>query len=257
MRVALTALLSLVACDASRREATMRVSMYGEPLVEDGIPGHAFVDGWSVDFSRFLVSVSDVAADDTVLDGARLYDLSVRSMGEGHLVGELEVPAGPQDHLEFRIAPATTFVGGNTPDDDRALMLSQGHSIYAEGRATRGDDVIAFAWGFDTQTRYSHCHIDQDLADGDFGEAQMTIHADHLFYDDLDSEEPNIAFDLLAAADTNADGRIEADELAAVDIRSESRYQVGSRDISDLRSFVTAQTRTLGHIDGEGHCETR
>jgi hypothetical protein len=47
---------------------------------------------------------------------------------------------------------------------------------------------------------------------------------------------------------------IDADELRAIDITAEDNYQVGSRDIDNLWDFIEAQTHTLGHIDGEGHC---
>ena len=44
-------------------------------------------------------------------------------------------------------------------------------------------------------------------------------------------------------------------ELAAVDLRPLENYQVGSTDITDLWRFIEQQTTTLGHIDGEGHCD--
>ena len=50
-------------------------------------------------------------------------------------------------------------------------------------------------------------------------------------------------------------------ELAAKDIRSETRYQVGSlRDpdgatVTNLKQYLEVQAGTLGHINGEGHCE--
>ena len=61
--------------------------------------------------------------------------------------------------------------------------------------------------------------------------------------------------DLVAAADADADGVITQVELAALDITTQARYQVGSRDITDLWGYISAQTATVGHIDGEGHCE--
>ena len=36
---------------------------------------------------------------------------------------------------------------------------------------------------------------------------------------------------------------------------AQERYGVGSLPISDLRAFVTHQVGTVGHIDGEGHCD--
>ena len=67
---------------------------------------------------------------------------------------------------------------------------------------------------------------------------------------------PNVAFDLIAASDANADGAVTQEELAAVDITAEARYQVGSHDIKDLWSFIAYQATTVGHINGEGHCES-
>ena len=123
-----------------------------------------------------------------------------------------------------------------------------------EGTATKGGEMVSFSWPFQTDTRYVDCASTAELAEGD-PKSQITIHADHLFYDDLDSEEPNVAFDLVASADTDADGEVTPDELRAVDITGESRYQVGSRNVTDLWSYIEVQTSTVGHIDGEGHCE--
>jgi hypothetical protein len=119
-----------------------------------------------------------------------------------------------------------------------------------------GGEVVTFAWAFDSDTLYSPCEIDTELAADGEASAQITIHADHLFYDDLDSSTPDVAFDLIAASDANADGAVTQEELAAVDITAEARYQVGSHDIKDLWSFIAYQATTVGHINGEGHCES-
>ena len=84
---------------------------------------------------------------------------------------------------------------------------------------------------------------------------QLTIHADHLFYDSLISEEPAVRFDLIASADIDDDGEVTLAELAAVDITGQSNYGVGNRtDIRDLAAFIAAKSASVGHIDGEGHC---
>ena len=84
---------------------------------------------------------------------------------------------------------------------------------------------------------------------------QLTIHGDHLLYDDLFSETPNVAFTLIADADADNDGEVSRAELEAVDLRPLPNYQVGSTDIVDLWHFIEHLTTTLGHIDGEGHCK--
>ncbi len=65
-------------------------------------------------------------------------------------------------------------------------------------------------------------------------------------------------FQLFADADADGNHAITLDELAAVDITGLANYQVGNAtDVTDLAAFVVAQTATLGHIDGEGHCQTQ
>jgi hypothetical protein len=56
-------------------------------------------------------------------------------------------------------------------------------------------------------------------------------------------------------ADADADGEVSQDELAAVGL-AELGYDVGSwSEVTDLEAFIAALTHTLGHIDGEGHCQ--
>ena len=256
--LALTSLFCLASgCDSAEEgEGTLRVSIYGEEFIEDRVPAADVVDGWEIVFSRFLVAVHDVRADGNELPGTWVHDLRSPSGGDGHDVGALMMPAGTVEHLDYRVGPADSAAAGNAAAADVTAMADAGFSVWVEGTATRGSETVTFDWGFATNTKYFDCHTEQSLPDGGEATSQMTIHSDHLFYDDLESEEPNVAFDIIASGDANGDGSVTTEELAAVDITGESRYQVGSRDISDLRGFIAAQTATLGHIDGEGHCET-
>ena len=256
--LALTGLFCLVTgCDSTADgEGTLRVTIYGEEFIEDKVPAADVTDGWEIVFSKFLVAVHDVAADGTALDGHWVWDLRKSSGGNGHEVGTLMMPAGTVEHLDYRVGPAAAGAMGNAAAADVTAMADAGFSVWVVGTATRDAETITFDWGFSTNTRYSDCQTEQALSDGGKATSQMTIHSDHLFYDDLESEEPNVAFDIIAGADADADGAVTAPELAAVDITGESRYQVGSRDITELYGFIAAQTATLGHIDGEGHCET-
>jgi hypothetical protein len=254
--VTFAAVGAMSACEPpDAAQASLRVSIYGEEFIEDKIPAAEVVDGWEIEFSTFLVSVRGIAADGEPVAGAHLFDLTVPSGGEGHEVAEILVPSGLTEHLDYEIAPADSFDGGNAPAAQRSMMASSGYSMYVEGTAAREGETKTFAWGFSNATLYTHCHIDRDLAAGEADSAEITIHADHLFYDDLESEEPNVAFDLLARADVDGDDEVTPAELEGLDITAEARYQVGSRPISDLWGFVAAQTATVGHFDGEGHCD--
>jgi hypothetical protein len=244
-------------CEASSEdgEGTLRVTIYGEEFIEDSIPADDVVDGWTIDFSKFLVAVDSVDAGGEPLTGSFVFDLTLPSGRAGHEVGTLTVPAGIVEHLGYRIGPTTSATAGNAAAPDVDLMTSMGYGMFVEGTATRGGDSVAFAWGFDTDTRYVACETEQAVADGGEATSQITVHADHLFYDDLDLPEPNVAFDLVASGDTSMDSVVTPDELQGVDITGEANYGVGSRDITDLWGFISQQTTTVGHIDGEGHCE--
>lgn len=135
-------------------------------------------------------------------------------------------------------------------------MADNRWSVLVEGTASKDAASIAFAWGVGSSTEYSHCEVAEPVPDGGEATTVITIHADHLFADDLDSEEPNIAFELVAASDADMDGTVTAEELRARDISQESRYQVGNlEEITNLWDFMTVLAGRLGHIDGEGHCE--
>lgn len=247
--------LSLAACAEDPGQATLRVTAYGEEFIEDRIPADVLVDGWEIDFHRFLVAISEVEAEGEPLAGAFVIDLTQASGGDGHALGTVMLPAEGSPHLAFRVAPVSEATPVSATDDDVSTLVDAGASLWVEGQATKAGQTVSFAWPFTTDTRYVECHSTAVLAEGQEAHSQLTIHADHLFYDDLDSEEPNVAFDLVAAADADMNGEVTAEELGALDITGESRYQVGSRDITDLWGFIAAQTGTLGHIDGEGHCE--
>ncbi len=253
--------LSWLACEAPR--SRLEVSIYGESFIEDEIPAEEVSDGWRVQFDRFLVSVAEVTvargheAPDVAMTEARVFDLAKSSDSAGYVVVDQEVPAGIYDHLEYRIAPpaAGKATVGNAAEADLQLLLDRGASVYVEGTAEKDGQTKHFAWAFDTDARYSHCDTTIDAKSGETGAAQLTIHGDHLLYDDLFSETPNVAFQLIADADANQDGEITQAELQAMDLRTQARYQVGSTGITDLWRFIRFQTTSVGHIDGEGHCE--
>lgn len=243
------------ACDTDDEQTSLRIAAYGEEYVEDLIPAADVVDGWEIELSRMLVVLSDVEADGVALPGSYVVDLRTSSMGQGHALGELMLPSGDAPHLAYRIAPVAQAEPVAATAEDVLTMVDEGLSILVEGQATRGGETIAFSWRFATDTRYEECHAASALSAGGEVSSQLTIHADHLFFDDLDSPEPNVAFDLIAQADGNGDGEVTMEEMRAVDITGQARYQVGSREITDLWSFIEAQTTQVGHIDGEGHCE--
>lgn len=230
MRLPLTYLVpSLLCAAACAGEGTVHVTAYGESFIEDGIPAADVEDGWAVDFTHFEVSIRDVTVADTAITVKKTIDLAASSKGKGHELGSATVTADEYTNSSFSIA-----------------------RVEIEGSANKDGETKTFNWVFDAPTSYHECATTTKVpADGE-GTFQITVHADHLLYDSLVSEEPKVLFQALADADTDGDEEITKEELSATDIGA---YDPGSEDgVDDLWAWLVAQTRTLGHVDGEGHC---
>jgi hypothetical protein len=259
-----TGALVLAACSEDAG-AELTVRAWGEEYIEEGIPADEFNDGWAVKYDRFLINLGTVEVGQAGAAPAleepqfQVFDLARASKGEGQLVVAGEVPAGSYSNTQYKIYPADDdSIAGNASDADMKMMQGSKYSVFVSGTATKGGVDKSFAWGFKTSTSYEGCESKGEIAEGRPGAVQVTVHGDHLFYDDLFSEEPMLLFGLIAQADDDGDanGEVSQAELEAVDIRPLANYQVGSTDIVDLWHFIEHQTTTLGHIDGEGHCET-
>jgi hypothetical protein len=245
----------------------LELRIYGEAFIEEGIPADIFVDGWAVSFSSFVVDVRGLAAADRAIDEAFVVDLA-KPGGARYAEGGFElttltgVEAGAIGPVEWALAHdhAHDGINLNADDADTELMHYDAADILVSGIATQGTGAsaaeIAFTWTFASATHYHPCEATGEVPEGGVGVAQLTVHGDHLFFDDLTSDDPNVAFDLIASADTDGDGEVTREELEAVDITGLDRYQTGGQDITDLWGFMAAQAKQVGHIDGEGHCET-
>jgi hypothetical protein len=225
--------LLLTACggedDEPAGQGSIRVRAYGESFIEDGIPSDAVDDDWAIEFNRFDVSFRDIVVAGVALDDPDTVDLAASSNGDGHELGTVAVAAGAHAQPAFGIA-----------------------QVELEGLAERDGVLKTFHWLFAARTNYEHCETTTKVAAGETTTFQITVHADHLFYDSLVSETPQLLFQPIADADNDEDGDITQVELAALDIGA---YDPGNEDIDDLWSFLLAQQRTLGHVDGEGHCD--
>lgn len=273
-----TALIALAGCgdddptETPSGSGTARIEIWGEEYIEQGIPAAEFEDGWSATYSKFLVVVGDVAvADESLGEGATLSGLQLLDLVTPgpHDLGETAALAeGNWRNVSYRVASfaAGTTTHSSATDADAALMEAGGYSVYVEGSSTNGTDTFTFAWGFANTTTYSDC-VDVGggqetsgilVPDGAPVSVQLTIHGDHLFYDDLASGDALLRAQNFADADADADGEVTLAELDAVDLADlpagAGTYGVGAGDVNTLGDFVRASTRTLGHFNGEGHC---
>lgn len=224
--------LAFVATGACKSaSATAVVTAYGEEFIEEGIPAEAVDDAWAISFERFEVTLREIRIDGVELAGTHVVDLSESSRGAGHELGTLE--------LENPGEEAPTFVIAR-------LDIS--------GSARMGDEEKTFSWVFANEVVYDECETTTEPSESERATFQITVHADHLFYDSLVAEEPRLLFQPLADADHDDDGNIEQAELAETDIGA---YDPGSAGgIANLWAFLEAQAATLGHVDGEGHCRS-
>ncbi|MBV1856979.1 MAG: hypothetical protein KUG77_01115 [Nannocystaceae bacterium] len=256
-RLLATAGLFVCACDEpAAGQGTLRITAWGEGFIEQGIPAETFVDGWSVTFDAFLVSVEAVEAEGNSLPGTYVLDLAQPSGGAGHELGLLTVSAGRPARLSWSVSAAVEDAVTDVEDDVLETMVGAGAAVWARGVAIRGTETKTFDWALDIPSRYTDCQVEGPSKGGETSDAVLTVHADHLFYDDLDSQDPHVAFGLIAAADSDGDGAVTLAELKAQSLSGQARYQVGGREIDNLYGFVLAQAGTVGHINGEGHCAT-
>jgi hypothetical protein len=258
----LSALL-VAACGEDYATGTLEVTVYGEDYIEDTIPSDELVDGWTITFDSFVVSIGGPAAQAghdaaEVSDPAfALVDLAQPSGGEGYSLATIaDAPGGIYDHFGYVIRAEPTAIALNVDAAVATAMTTTGTSIWMTGTATDGTTTKTFDWSFDHHLVASHCEADLPL-DGGTLTLQATIHGDHMFLDDAVSDAPNVAFQTLADADAGPtpDGVITLAELDAVLLAGLARYQVGSLPIDNLGDFIRHMATTLPHANGEGHCD--
>ena len=263
--------LGLVACSSGQGNVTF--TAYGEDFIEKEIPAAAFEDGWSVRYDKFLVKLGElkvanregeVAAEQAP---AKVYD--VHRPGPVNVASFTDLASEEWDAVSYAIAPAADATAGNADAEDVTRMNTQGWSVYVEGTATKGTVTKRFRWGFPTNTLYERCQNEDigtgvTVPKGGTETVQLTLHGDHLFFDDLQSPEAKMRFDAIAAADSigivGPDGEVTLEELGTVDLTSLPANQYGTGgagSVRTLRDFVTALVRTVGHYRGEGECSPR
>jgi hypothetical protein len=225
--------LCLLGCGQDEDEdgtGQVQAYVYGESFIEEGIPAEEMGDGWSVTFDTFRVQVEDVVVGGVTLPQAGALDISMASDGSGQRLSSAQVPSGDHSGSSYRIT-----------------------RVEVSGQGSKDGVTKTFDWVLDQDTHYTNCETTTSVPDQGSADFQITVHADHLFYDSLVSEEPQVLFQALADADTDGDGAITQEELADTDIGA---YDPGSQGgVDDLWTWLIAQSRTLGHVDGEGHCD--
>jgi hypothetical protein len=276
----------LVACGGNEAGApgSLTVHASGEEAARSGYPvGEgddeiAFADGWTLRFSHVIVSLANFTlatadGDDAQLDADPV--VADLHLGEPDLWQWSDVPAQRWDRVGFEYVPVSDDARNANGVDTDALnvMIDNGYSLLVRATAEKDGREIELEYGFDFEIAHSHCVSGLDETDGVVvpegaaAEAQITVHLDHLFFDNYASDEAALRFDPMAAA-APVDGPLALEHLAAQDNLSDLRdasgqplelaYDPGSAFDpvpQDLRDYVIAAAATTGHFNGEGHCD--
>lgn len=279
LRALLALILVLPACD-SVAPGDVRVTMSGGDGTQRGLPDTLFQDGWSVQFTKYLVSLGDftlTSASGEVRDSRRHVLVDVQK-GDIPLTELTGLPAG-RWNVGFHVSPPradTELADGQVSAADLTMMRERGFSYWVEGRAVKaGVGIFDFRMGFPVDARMVDCINGVDgtqgiiVPEGSRADVEVTIHAEHMFYDRLGTHKGVLLrFDAIAAT-ANSERLITPEGLASqqlTDLKDaqgrELRdaagqpvvYLPGAHDVRTLQEFVTQSIVDQAHLNGGGVC---
>lgn len=279
--LALTVLVTSVAgCnDLDNGKGTVTFTTWGEEFIEDGLPSTVFLDSWSVKYSKFLVVYNHVTiADDNgdvvaKLEHPLVFDMTKKAKGKPKTLASYELEAKAWPNVSYQVGPITDDAepGDLASTDDVTLLQTDQASVHVEGTATSPIGLQkTFNWSFSPATLFEGCHGEQDgkevegvlVTNGGTQEVELTVHGDHMFYDDLQSDEGGPRFQAYADSDIDGDGAVTLAELDLVPLYTipveKGTYGTGALgNVNTLGQYVRTLARTIGHYRGEGSCNSK
>ena len=248
------------------------VRAHGGKEAREGIASSAFVDGFAVRFTHFVLETSEgenasVASDpvlvELVPEPALLYRFPA-------------VATGRWDRVSFKSRAAVAGIRQAAPIEERIVttMVERAYSTYMEGElSSPAGQVYSFALGFPVDVDYMRC----TSGDGTSGvviprngsvETELTWHLTHAFFDSF-AENSSLRAEAWAAAGSGSviDGAALATQnLASLrgldgnlldDTQGVPVIYIppGGANTSTLLDFVLHAR--FGHFNGlEGFCQT-
>ncbi len=278
--IATTAVSSTVACGDDNGKGTVTITTWGESFIEDGLPSDVFPkDHWSVKYSKFLVDYRSVSiADENNNVAAKLnhplvFDMTKKATGNPKTLATFQLEAKAWSNVSYQVGPISDDAkpGDLASDADVTLLKTNQASVHVEGTGTSPDgSTKTFNWSFAPATLFEGCHGEQDgkevdgviVTNGGNQNVELTVHGDHLFYDDLQSEQAVPRFQALADADANQDGEVTLAELDQVPLYTipmdKGTYGTGALgNVNTLGDYERTLSRTIGHYRGEGSCNSK
>jgi hypothetical protein len=268
----------------------LQLAVGGGTALQEGFPHDeggveiAFVDGWSLQFEKYVVVVADVALRNpesgkvvAEFAGPVALDLKAENLPAQDLNVFENVPAVRLD-IAFSFQNATAEVENrNVRPDDLDEMIANGWSYLITGTATKDATTIDFRFGLSVAARYYDCINGKDGTQGIAIESNKRIgafiyaHALHLFWDTLAAGDEDLRFDAFAAV-AGDDGVVTVEELAEQDLTDlrdahgePLRDGQGNRvfyndggmlplDQQNLAAFLNYAARAGVHFNGVGLC---
>lgn len=265
---------------------SLSVKVSGENAAIAGFPSDdngttvSFVDGWSIQFSKFIVSFGGIDVHGT--DGAMGVTSTDKYVADLH-EADAALPtfeglaARHWEHFGFEISPpdATTKIIGSVQDGELQTMIAGKYNYLVQGTATKGAESLTFSFGLASPTKYTDCKygdgaagvaIQSDMT----AEAEITIHAAHIFFDALETETAALRFDAMGAV-SGADMKLDIGEVASQGLATLKDasgmplkdmsgnpvvYNTGSVQLPtpDLLAFMQYSSGRMAHLNGRGPC---
>jgi hypothetical protein len=259
-------IFGLLASGCGAAEGEVSVAVWGEERVSAGYEGTE-TDGWTIRFSSWITSVGEVAlldpqSGDSVAEDPQVWAVELVGRAEPVSLHAVETPEGRWD-VRFSLAPpGATWVGPDTDPAPVANMAQRGAVHRVAGTAVREGLEKRFDWYFDGAVTANLCRNGVDdtvglsVSPGGTSDLQVTLHADHLLWDQLGTEEANLRFQALADADLNADGEVDEEELRARSTQ-DAGYETSGLDLPDLWSYLRFSLAQSVHLNGDGLCQIR
>ncbi|MDX9722583.1 MAG: hypothetical protein RBU37_17685 [Myxococcota bacterium] len=268
----------------------LSIAVGGGAAVREGFPHDEgavrfeFADGWTLQFSKYIVSVGNVTlssgAGKTVASWPHvmLMDLTTSPTASLDLALLEGVPA-LRHEIAFDVRPPDADTTLSEVDEaDAALMRERGWSLLAEGSAvhpTHG--TVRFRLGLPLARHYYNCINGKDQTQGIAIEANKTTgvfiyaHAIHIFWDTLSTGDEDLRFEAFAAM-RGDDDLVTEEELEEQDLNNlrgidgqrlldQDGSPVFYNDNGLLRPgeqtlyhFVLQAFRSSAHFNGVGLC---
>ena len=285
LALASVALVAGCSSDSSGGDGNLSVVLQAEDTITEELASgdcdECILDGYSVSFSRYVVSVGFVAMSQ--VDGANAQDSTDVGVADfaslpstlPELTSFNGIPTGQYTSFGYETpAPGSGVININSVDEgDIDAMVQNGWTYIIEGTLTEdGGDSIDFLIEADAPAVYTDCGLEDEepgVPVTSNSDVTLTIHGDHIFFNGFPEDEGNVQrlaqWMWTVGEEQDTDGVITREDFeAATNIEElfpvppSGDYELTGGPVSPIQNawdFVRAQLGTQGHIFGEGECE--